>query len=330
MSVPSLETADARASLSSPTAESPRVSIAIALYNEESVIPELLRRVMGVLDRLPGGPHELVAVDDGSSDRTFELLIAAAARDARIVVIGLSRNFGHQAALTAALDYVSGDVVMVMDADLQDPPELIDRFLDEHRNGADVVYAIRAGRRESWFRRASYYVFYRVLALLSDRHMPLDSGDFGLMSRKVVDAMRGMREHHRYLRGLRWWSGFRQAGVVVQRGERFAGDTKYSVFKMFGLALDAIFSFSVVPLRVAAVCGAVAIAAALAYVVFAIYVKLALDRSPQGFTAIIVVMAFLSGVQLLFLGVMGEYLGRIYQATKNRPLYIVNKVVRRD
>jgi polyisoprenyl-phosphate glycosyltransferase len=329
MSGPITKPIEAPATSGRPMTDRPRVSIAIPLFNEEAVIPELLRRVTAVMDRLPGGPHELVVVDDGSRDGTFECLSAAAELDPRIVVVGLSRNFGHQAALTAALDYVSGDVVMVMDADLQDPPELVDRFLDEHRKGADVVYAIRAGRRESWFRRTCYYVFYRVLALISDRHMPLDSGDFGLMSRKVVEAMKSMREHHRYLRGLRWWSGFRQSGIVVQRSERFAGDTKYSVFRMFALALDAIFSFSVVPLRTAAICGAAAIVTALAYVVYAVYVRVALNQSPQGFTAIIVVMVFLAGVQLLFLGVIGEYLGRVYEATKNRPLYIVNKVVRR-
>jgi dolichol-phosphate mannosyltransferase len=303
----------------------PRVSFAVPLFNEEAVIPELLRRVLAILDRLPGGPHEVVMVDDGSADRTFELLCVAAVRDPRIKVIGLSRNFGHQAALTAALDHVSGDVVMLIDADLQDPPEVIDQFLDQYRQGYDVVYAIRASRPEGWLQRAAFYLFYRVLAMLSDRRLPLDSGDFSLMSRPVVDAMQRMREPHRYLRGLRAWSGFRQVGIQVQRSARFAGDSKYDVFYRFRFAFDAIFSFSVVPLRAATMLGVAVIASTLVYVAYAIGVKLTHGQTPQGFTALIVIMTFLSGVQLLSLGVIGEYLGRLYEASKNRPLYVVSR-----
>jgi len=306
-------------------ASEPRVSFAIPLFNEEAMIGELLRRVLGMLDRLPGGPHELVAVDDGSSDRTFERLCAAAEHDSRIKLVGLSRNFGHQAALTAALDHVSGDVVMVIDADLQDPPEILDRFLDEYRRGYDVVYAIRRDRPEGWLHRAAYYLFYRLVALLSDRRLPLDAGDCSLMTRPVVDAIQRMREPHRYLRGLRAWSGFRQIGIEVQRRERFAGESKYDLLSLTRLAFDAIFSFSVIPLRAATLVGLTAILATLVYVAYAVVVKVTGGVTPQGFTALIAIMTFLSGVQLLFLGVIGEYLGRLYEASKSRPLYVVSR-----
>ena len=308
---------------------SPRVTVAISLYNEQEVLPELLRRVGAVLDQLPSGPHEIVLVDDGSSDGTFTGVIAAAARDARIVGVSLSRNFGHQAALSAALDHASGDVVVVMDGDLQDPPELIPRFLEEHRRGYDVVYARRVGRKEGWLLRACYYAFYRMIAVLSDVQLPLDAGDFGLVSRRVVDRLRQMREHHRYLRGLRTWVGFRQTGVPVERAERAAGKSQYSFGKLLRLAFDGVFAFSMAPLRAAAVFGFLAIAAALLFSAYAVYVRLVLGKSPEGFTALILVITFFAGVQLLFLGVIGEYLGRVYEETKGRPQYIVGRTVGR-
>src|ERR1700759_240924 len=189
------------------------LSVAIPVHNEESVLPELLARLRKVLDALPGGPHEVVFVDDGSSDSTFAMLAAAAAKDDRIVAISLSRNFGHQAAITAALDHVSGDAVVVMDGDLQDVPEVIPQFVESFEKGYDVVYAQRVRRKEPLPLRICYFVFYRMMASLSDIRLPLDSGDFGLMSRRVVDQVRRMPEHHRYLRGMRSWVGFRQLGI---------------------------------------------------------------------------------------------------------------------
>jgi len=307
--------------------EGQRVSVAIPLYNEELVAPQLLRRVLGVLDQLPGGPHEIVFVDDGSSDRTFDVIEAAAAQDPRIVAISLSRNFGHQCAITAALDNVSGDVVIVMDGDLQDPPEIIPQLVEEHRKGFDVVYAQRTDRKEGWVLRACYFLFYRILALFSNTRLPLDAGDFALISRRVLDALRNIPEHHRYLRGLRCWVGFRQTGIRVERAERFSGRSKYSLTRLLGLALDGIFAFSVVPLRVATVLGLIAILASVTFVAYSIYVKFFLGQSPEGFTALIIVVTFLSGVQLLFLGVIGEYLGRVYEETKGRPHYIIDKIV---
>jgi dolichol-phosphate mannosyltransferase len=299
------------------------------LYNEEEVFPELLRRLRAVLDVLPGGPHEVIFVDDGSSDGTFEKVAAAAAEDQRITGISLSRNFGHQAALSAALDHGSADVVIVMDGDLQDPPEEIPRFLQEYSRGFDVVFARRTDRKEPWILRACYYIFYRMIAALSDVRLPLDAGDFGLMSRRVVEKIRTIPEHHRYLRGLRTWVGFHQTGIPVERGERAAGRSRYTFGRLLRLAFDGIFAFSVAPLRAAAVLGFLTIAGALVFAAYAIYVRLVLGRSPPGFTALILVISLFSGVQLLFLGVIGEYLGRVYEETKGRPQYIVARTVGR-
>ena len=306
-----------------------RLSVAIPLHNEEAGVPELLRRLGAVLDSIPGGPHEVVLVDDGSRDRTLELIHAAARRDPRLVVVALSRNFGHQAALSAALDYVSGDVVVAMDGDLQDRPEAIPVLLAKHREGFDVVYAQRVKRKESWPLRLSYFVFYRLLASLADTRLPLDSGDFALMTRQVVDQMRAAPEHNRYLRGLRSWVGFRQTGVIVERDERFAGTTNYGPLKLMKLASDGLFSFSIVPLRAAAMLGLVAILLSTAFSIYTLYARLVLDRTPAGFTSIMLFMSFLTGVQLFFLGIIGEYIGRIYQEAKRRPLYVVGSVVRK-
>ena len=305
----------------------PRLSIAIPLLDEEQVLPELLRRLRAVLAELPGGPHEMVFVDDGSTDRTFEILRAEAEKDTRIVAVSLSRNFGHQAALSAALDCVSGDLVVLMDGDLQDEPEQIPLLLEEQRRGFDVVYARRVQRKESWYLRFSYYVFYRLLALLSDVRLPLDAGDFAVLSRRVVDRLRSMGEHHRYLRGLRSWVGFRQTGIALPRAERRAGLPKYGLGKLVRLALDAVFAFSVIPLRAASYFGLFTIAASVLYAAHSVYKKLFLGLNPPGFTGLIVTIAFLGGAQLLFLGVIGEYLGRIYEEVKNRPHYVVAQTV---
>ena len=305
----------------------PRVSVAIALYNEEEVLPELLSRVGAVLDELPGGPHEMVLVDDGSTDRTFDLLTAAAACDPRIVGIELSRNFGHQAALSAALANVTGDVVVVMDGDLQDRPEEIPRFVASYKEGFDVVYATRVGRQERWLLRACYFLFYRFMAMVADLSIPLDSGDFALLSRRVVDRINALPERHRYLRGLRAWVGFRQVGVPVQRDPRAAGTPAYTLRKLVKLAADGIFAFSVAPLRAAAMLGAIVMAGASLFAAYSIFIRLVLGESPQGFTALIVAITFFAGVQLMFLGLIGEYLGRVYDEAKGRPHFIVASVV---
>jgi polyisoprenyl-phosphate glycosyltransferase len=304
------------------------VSIAIPLYNEQEVLPELLRRVGAVLDQIPGGPHEIVIVDDGSSDNTPRLLDAASDKDERLVVVTLSRNFGHQAALTAALDHARGGVVVLMDGDLQDPPEAVPQFLAQHEAGYDVVYAQRVQRKESWLLKLSYFLFYRLAFRLADLRLPLDAGDFGLMSRRVVDHIRAAPERNRYLRGLRVWAGFRQIGVPVERDARFAGTSKYSVLKLLRLASDGIFAFSIVPLRAAALVGAGAIGLSFLFALYAIYARIFLSQSPAGFTAITILVTFLSGVNIFFVGVIGEYVGRIYEEVKARPVYVVDRLKR--
>lgn len=305
-----------------------RLSVAIPLHNEESVLPELLRRTLAALDEIPGGPHELLFVDDGSTDRTVPLVHEAAERDSRIVIVTLSRNFGHQAALSAALDHVTGDAVVVMDGDLQDIPEAIPRLVEKFHEGFDVVYAQRTGRKEAWPLRLCYFLFYRLMAKLSDIRLPLDTGDFGLMSRRVVDEIRRLPEHHRYLRGLRTWVGYRQTGISVERSERHSGKSKYGFWRLLKLASDGLFAFSIVPIRAAAMFGAMAVGASMLFGIYAVLQKFAFHKSPQGFTALLLLITFLSGVLLFFLGVIGEYVGRIYEETKRRPNYIVGDVLR--
>lgn len=305
-----------------------KLTIAVPVYNEESVLPLLLGRTRAVLDGLPAGPHELLFVDDGSRDGTLELLRSAAEADPRIAVVALARNFGHQAALTAALAHAAGDAVVLMDGDLQDSPEAIPRFLGAYREGYDVVYAVRVKRKEGILLRACYALFYWLISRMSGIRLPRDAGDFCLLSRRVVDHLNGVPERHRYLRGLRAWVGFRQIGIPIERERRASGKPKYNVRRLFGLAFDGIFSFSIVPLRAASVLGFCTVAVSVAAATFFVYAKLLLQRSPQGFTALAVSIAFFAGVQLIFLGVIGEYVGRIYEEVKRRPLYVVDRVIR--
>jgi len=304
-----------------------RLSVAIPVHNEESVLPELLRRLFAVLEGLPGGPHEVIFADDGSTDRTLALLEQACQHNQQILVIALSRNYGHQAAVSAALDYVTGDVTVVMDGDLQDVPEVIPQFLEKFKEGYDVVYAQRVRRKEPLPLRISYFVFYRLMEKLSDVRLPLDSGDFSLMSRRVVENLRRMPEHHRYLRGMRTWVGFRQIGIPVERDKRYSGKSKYSLLRLLKLASDGIFAFSIVPIRAAALLGGITVGISTLYAIFAVYAKFFLHESPKGFTAEIVLLSFLSGTLLLFLGIIGEYVGRVYEETKARPHYIVGRVI---
>lgn len=308
--------------------EMSRLSVAIPVFNEERVLPELLRRLGAVLDAIPGGPHEMVFVDDGSSDGSLPLLEEASRTDPRVVAVSLSRNFGHQAALAAALDHVTGDRVVMMDADLQDLPEAIPTLIAKADEGHDVVYAIRTQRKEGPLLRLCYFAYYRIVRMLAETPLPLDAGDFALMSRRAVDAVRRNQERQRYLRGLRAWVGFRQAGVHVERGPRAAGESKYTPGKLFRLAFDGLLAFSVVPLRAATLLGLASILMSSVYVAYAVWVKLATGNTPQGFTALIAAMVFLSGVQFVFLGIIGEYVGRVYIEVKGRPNYVVERIVR--
>jgi len=303
-----------------------RLSVGIPLFREEAGVPELVSRLGAVLDRVDGGPHEIVCVDDGSDDGTVRALQQAAEDEPRLVIVSLTRNFGHQAALSAALDHSTGDAIVLMDGDLQDPPEAIPDLLKEFERGYDVVYARRVRRKEGLALRFSYWLFYRLAAALSDLRMPLDAGDFSLISRRAADAMRSLDERQRYLRGVRSWVGFRQIGIDVERAARATGESKYGVWRLVGLALDGLFSFTVIPLRIAMVIGVAAVGLTSSYGLYALWVRLVDGRSPEGFTAILGTLVLVFGVNLFFLGVIGEYIGRIYREVKSRPRYLVEQV----
>lgn len=305
------------------------MSVAIPLFNEEETVEELLRRVTEVLSRLPGGDHEIVCVDDGSSDSTLSLLLALRERYPGLKVVSLSRNFGHQAAVSAALDNTDGDVVLVMDGDLQDNPEALPAFVEEFKRGADVVYAKRTSRPEGLLKRFAYSMHYRLLATISESPVQMDSGDFALLSRRAVDLIRDLPERQRYVRGLRAWIGLRQVGIEVQRDGRFAGNSKYSFRALLSLAFDGVFAFSRVPLRAASILGLIVVAAGLSYGVYVLIDRLA-GGPPQGFATLALLQILFSGVLLMVLGVIGEYVGRIYDEVKRRPIYIVERVWEKD
>ena len=300
-----------------------KICVAVPVYNEEDVLPEFLARTGQVLDKLGIGPHQMLFIDDGSSDATLRILRDAAERDPRVAVISLSRNFGHQAAITAALDHANGDATVIMDADLQDPPEAIATFVAKWNEGFDVVYAQRVNRKESLWLRFCYFSFYRILSLLATIDLPLDAGDFGLMSMRVVQQLRSLPEHVRYTRGLRRWVGFRQIGIAIERSERHAGESKYSPFRLFKLASDGILAFSSAPLHAASLVGFIAVCLSAAFALYSIIAKFLPGQSPKGFTALTVLITFLSGVNLMFLGVIGAYIARIYEEVKGRPVYVV-------
>lgn len=305
-----------------------KLSIAVPLFNEESVVPELVARLRAIIDSLDGDQHEVVLVDDGSSDRTREVVLHCIKGDSRFCILGLSRNFGHQAAITAALDHCEGDYVVVLDGDLQDPPEAIPELLSEARAGFDVVFVRRQNRKESLPLRLCYGAFYRLLWHLAEFPIPLDAGDFSIMSRRVVEHLRGNREHRRFVRGLRAWIGFRQKGISLSREARRHGDSKYSWYKLLRLAADGVFSFSTTPIRMATALGVLSTIISAAYVLYAVFVRILVGQSPSGFTAIVVLMTFFFGLQVMLLGILGEYVGRIYEEVKGRPLYIVDSLQR--
>jgi len=307
-----------------------KLSVVIPVYNEEEVLPELLRRLCAVLEGMEDVDHELIFVDDGSADRSWSILESAAQEDDRIHAIQLSRNFGHQAALSAGMDRVTGDAAVFMDADLQDTPEQIPRFVEHFGEGYDVVYAKRIKRKEPLWLRSAYKAYYRVLNLVSGVRMPLDAGDFALLSRAVVDEIRAVPEHNRYLRGLRAWVGFRQIGLQVERAERAAGDSKYSLMRLIDLGLDGLFSFSMLPIRMASLAGAGVMLLSLAFLVYAVFCRLFLTSSPPGFTMLIIAVMFLGGTQLAFLGVLGEYIARVLDEVRKRPIYIVRQSIGHD
>ncbi len=301
-----------------------KFSIVVPVFNEAESLAELYRRMGAVMDGLDGA-CELILVNDGSQDGTAQLLRALQAKDARVRVLEFSRNFGHQMAITAGLDYADGSAVIVIDADLQDPPEAIPLLVAEWQRGAQVVFAVRAKRLgESWLKRSSAAAFYRIINRLTELHIPLDSGDFRLLDRQVVLALREVREHHRFMRGLSVWLGFRQASVQYVRHERFAGVSKYPMRKMLRFAADGITSFSYVPLQLATTLGFLAAGLALLGIPAVLLLRLSGYLAFEGQATTLSSVLLLGGVQLIFLGIIGEYLGRIYNEVKKRPLYIIS------
>ena len=305
--------------------ETPTYSIVIPVFNEEEALEELISRLRLLLESLDG-PGEVVAVDDGSYDRSYEILLKASAEDPRFKVMQLSRNFGHQIAITAGLDFAAGDAIVVMDADLQDPPSVVLEMAAKWREGFEVVYAVRERREgEGMFKQATARLFYRALRRLTDVDAPLDVGDFRLVDRRALQAFKAMRENNRYVRGMFSWVGFKQTGVTYTRAERFAGETKYPLRKMIKFAADAIFSFSNVPLRLALNAGFILAVLSILSGTVALVLKITGAFVVPGWASLVVAISFLGAIQLIVLGAMGEYIARIHDEVKNRPLYIVRE-----
>jgi polyisoprenyl-phosphate glycosyltransferase len=308
----------------------PVYSLVIPIYNEEANIPELYRRVSAVMDRM-GVESELWLIDDGSSDRSIFILRELQQQDPRVCYVSLARNFGHQIAVTAGLQLTSGQVAIILDADLQDPPELIPEMIELWKSGYQVVYAQRTTRhKENWAKRLMAYVFYRLLHQLADVKIPIDSGDFCLMDRQVVDLLNTMPERNRYLRGLRSWVGFRQTALLFDRDPRFAGEVKYTFRKSLALAINGLASFSQVPLRLSIYLGLFSALLSLLMGMLVLYWRLVSPASPlTGLATVMIAMFFIGAVQLVSIGILGEYIGRIYEEVKGRPLYTIAEIGRK-
>jgi len=302
------------------------LSVIIPCFNEEAVLREMHHRISVICQRLSDLDHEIIYVDDGSRDGTQKILEAIQCADPHVRVVRLSRNFGHQIAVTAGLEHAAGDAAVLIDADLQDPPELIPDMVARWREGYDVVYAERLSREgETRFKVATARAFYRIMNRLAETPIPLDTGDFRLMDRRVVEALHTMPEHYRFVRGLVSWAGFRQVGVPYHRVSRYAGESKYPLTKMLRFAFDGITSFSVVPLRIVTAVGFVASLLATVGIVYALGLRIFARSWVTGWMAMFIGLLFIGGVQLLSLGIIGEYIGRIYGEAKRRPLYLVRE-----
>lgn len=309
------------------SAPRPVVSIIAPVFNEEPILHELYRRLRETMDGI-GEPWELVFINDGSRDASYAIMTELHAQDERVRVVNFSRNFGHQIAITAGADYAQGDAVVIIDADLQDPPSLIADMVAKWREGYEVVYAVRAKRQgETWFKLFTAHFFYRLIRGITGVNIPVDTGDFRLLDRKAVEALKSMREHHRFMRGMSAWVGYRQTGIEYVRAERFAGETKYPLKKMIRFALDGITSFSYLPLQLATYAGFIIAAISVLGILITIALRLSGSQAFYGQATTLVMVLFLGGIQLISLGIIGEYLGRIYDEVKKRPLYIVSEAL---
>lgn len=308
------------------TKKLPNISVVVPAYNEQEVLNAFHERTTSVLKAL-GGTYEIVYINDGSTDETLRIMHELRDRDPNVTVVDLSRNFGKEIALTAGLDQSQGEAVIVIDADLQDPPELIPDFVAEWHNGFDIVYAVRTERAgESWLKRATASGFYRLIQSMSRVPIPKDTGDFRLMSRRAVNALGGLREQHRFMKGLFSWIGYPSKPIYYKRDPRFAGETKWNYWKLWNFALEGITSFSIAPLKIATYVGLATASFSFIYAIFIIYKTLIFGDPIRGYPSLMVVILFLGGVQLVFTGVIGEYLGRVFDEVKQRPLYLLNSV----
>jgi len=308
----------------------PVISVVAPAFNEAANLPLFCQRTTAVLEQL-GDPWEIILVDDGSADDTRAIIRALHERDPRVKGLSFSKNFSHQIAITAGLDYARGDAVLIIDSDLQDPPEVIPDLIAKWREGYQVVYAQREAREgETWFKKFTASLFYRLIRKISSVDIPVDTGDFRLLDRRAADALRGVREHHRFMRGLAVWIGFKSAAVLYRRAARHAGETQYPLRKMVKLAIDGITNFSYLPLQLASYFGFVVAGISLIAIVAVIILRLFVGRELTGQATTLVTVLFIGGIQLICLGVIGEYLGRIYDEVKQRPLYLVAETIGLD
>jgi len=309
-------------------ATAPTLSVVVPAYNEQEVLPEFHRRTTEALQKL-GLPYEIIYVNDGSRDGTMEVLRELHAKDPNAVVVSLSRNFGKEAAMTAGFEHVRGEAMVIIDSDLQDPPELIGTLVEGWREGYDMVYARRRKRDgESFIKKLTAKYFYRVIRSVSRVQIPNDTGDFRLLSRRALDALLTLREEHRFMKGLFAWIGFKQKAVEYDRDPRFAGVTKWNYWKLWNYAIEGITSFTIAPLKVATYLGFFVALFSFLYAAYVIYKTIAYGESVAGYPSLMVVILFLGGVQLLFIGVLGEYMGRTFNEVKRRPLYFVGELLR--
>lgn len=302
-------------------------SIVIPLYNEEEVIDECVKRVTSVMEKIDGD-YEIIFVNDGSKDSTYNIMNRHCSENEKLKLIDFSRNFGHQTAITAGMDLSKGDAVIVMDADLQDPPEVIPKLIEKYEEGFDVVYAIRSKREgESFFKKLTAKVFYRFLRYMCSIDIPVDTGDFRLLSRQVIEVMKTMTERNRYVRGLVSWVGFKQTGVEYVRDKRYAGVTKYPLKKMLKLSVDGITSFSTKPLKLSKNIGLLMAFSGFIYAIYAVIQRLTGRVLQTGWASTVVLILLVGGIQLIMLGIIGEYIARIFDESKNRPLYIIKEKI---
>ncbi len=309
----------------------PQISIIAPLYNEEEILPKLIERLDALIESSPLS-IEVVLINDGSKDKTPQMITSLAKTNEHYTAVLLSRNFGHQKAVTAGMSVARcTEAAFIIDGDLQDPPELLDSFYTYIQDGYDVVYAVRQKRKENIFKKGAYFMFYRLLKMIANIDLPIDSGDFCLMSKRVLDLMNSMPEESRYLRGMRSWLGFKQIGVPYERDKRAGGESKYSLKMLFGLAYNGIFNFSEFPIKFITRIGAFGILISIMYVMYYLISTSLLDKSPPaGFTSILFFILFFGSLNLVCLGIIGEYLVRVFFEVKNRPVFIIDQVIRKD